>query len=478
MKADQYGTPAEQTRHKASWRTAEKGEGRCDGCQRSDMPVSGNGAVKVHCPWLGCATKPNATCEFHSPIPMPMATEAPDPERVERLLTRPWQSAEYVRAFSGASLVTLTDALSRTDDPHKIESLTNLIRSAERSDPQPESEPMTDPIVIPAGMPESSDTPLKFLPAETIGADDPTEAEQAILESMDVMKMLGRIEMAEFFATVSERVIAETYTKIKESGAWKSIPVRGADGKVATVANLDDWCKATLKKSYRRCQQLTSNLHLLGPALYEQATQIGLRQMDYEAIKALPADDQELIKAAIEAEDRSRVIDLLQEMAVKHGKEKENHAKEKANLELQLAKQQADLKAAHDFADDKSKEVRELKEAEIRRKLGNPNQADQDRAALELRQKSEGLYAAILAEVRSKAIKVLDTHTGPAESTGKLLVAQALGLVWNAIDQLGMALEIVPAADAQMNWEAATVKPGQKAWELTRAELTGQQAEA
>lgn len=69
--------------------------------------------------------------------------------------------------------------------------------------------------------------------------------------------------------------------------------------------------------------QLAYNLNLLGPELYEQAEKIGFKVRDYQALKALPSDEQEIVKQALEAQNKESAVDLMQEMALKHKKEKE-----------------------------------------------------------------------------------------------------------------------------------------------------------
>lgn len=175
-----------------------------------------------------------------------------------------------------------------------------------------------------------ADTPT--LPALVETANQVAAGDAVIMDSLETLKAVGRIEAFQFVATVADRVIAETYVKIKESKTYKGLPYRDAGGKVATVATLEEFCEAFMPKSRRRCEELANNLHLLGPELYEQSEAMGLRQRDYNAIKALPGDQQEIIKQAVAAKDKDTVIELLQDMAVKFDKEKT--ALTKANADI------------------------------------------------------------------------------------------------------------------------------------------------
>lgn len=158
-------------------------------------------------------------------------------------------------------------------------------------------------------------------------------ANNMTLDATDVLLKVGQIQGLQFLLTVGDVAIARIFTNIKESKGYKNLPYRDKDGKPSTVETLDEFCKAFLQKSYTRCFELAKNLETLGVDLYEQAEGMGLRARDYQAIKALPGDDQAIIKQAIETSDREKVVELLQDMALKHAQEKESATKHIADLE-------------------------------------------------------------------------------------------------------------------------------------------------
>lgn len=165
-------------------------------------------------------------------------------------------------------------------------------------------------------------------------------ADNSVIASYEIFKAIGRIETSHFYATISDLAIAKQFEEIKNSKKYKDLPYRDNDGNVRHVADLEEFCQVFLHKSYRRCAELSQNLNLLGEELYQQAEQIGFRARDYQALMALPADDQEIVKQAIETQDRDKVIELLQEMATKHKNDKDNLTKDleetKANYEAQI----------------------------------------------------------------------------------------------------------------------------------------------
>ncbi len=167
-----------------------------------------------------------------------------------------------------------------------------------------------------------------------------TEAEMAF----EAAKTVGQIEASLFYATVADKVIVETFLKLKKNKAYRTLTVKGPDGKPRRVADLEEFCEHFLGRSARRVQELASQYQMLGADLYEQAQLIGFRNQDYRALKSLPAEDQEVIKQAMQTDDRDQVLDLLQEIAARHASEKEaliaeaTEAKETAEARDQVVK--------------------------------------------------------------------------------------------------------------------------------------------
>jgi len=190
-------------------------------------------------------------------------------------------------------------------------------------------------------------------------------ADAVILDAIDVIKAVGRIEMANFYATVSEKALVETYLTIKKSKGYKGLPYKKENGEVATVATLEEFCQVYLKKSYRRCEELANNYNLLGEELYEQAEKIGFRQRDYNALKALPADDRQIIGMAIEEENFDKALELMQQMAVKHQAYKDTTEKKLTELENSAKSKDAVIQK-------KDQKLNELDHELERLKLDNP----------------------------------------------------------------------------------------------------------
>jgi hypothetical protein len=186
-------------------------------------------------------------------------------------------------------------------------------------------------------------------------------ANAAVIGNFDVIKSIGRIEAARFYETVSEKLIAETAITIKQGKQYKGLPYKDADGNMKHVSDFGEFCEVFLGKSYRRVHQLVENYNALGADLYDQAEKMGFRQRDYNALKALPADDRAIIAEAIEAEDLDKALDLMQQMAAKHHREKETTSKQLDELTKDLASKDSVIKKRDQKLNELDHELERLK---------------------------------------------------------------------------------------------------------------------
>lgn len=287
-----------------------------------------------------------------------------------------------------------------------------------------------------------------------------------VMDATEILKRVGRIEGAHFLETVSSRLIVETYIQIKNSKAYKGLPYRNAAGKVETVSTLEEFCEAFMPRSHRRCQQLADAYHLLGPDLYEQAEAIGFRQRDYAALKALPADDQAIVRQAIEAGKLDNAIELMQEMAVKH-------VQEMAALEAVARDAQEAKVIAERQLEAKDKKINELDAKLSKPAVAAPEYGEAEALAA-LDKAVQAAVAAIHAPLRI-AIQDLMGERGAHQlpRTLRQAIAAGLGRVSLAVKDLGADLDL--AAN-----ESTGADQGEDQidaiWAATIAELDAKQA--
>ena len=101
-----------------------------------------------------------------------------------------------------------------------------------------------------------------------------------MMDFEEVHRQIGQIDGLEFTRRVVDVAIAQIFENLRNSGKYKGLPYKDADGNTRRVVTLEEFCEVKLGKSYNRCGELARNLRLLGPELYEQSERLGLRNID------------------------------------------------------------------------------------------------------------------------------------------------------------------------------------------------------
>lgn len=164
--------------------------------------------------------------------------------------------------------------------------------------------------------------------------------------SLEVGKLVGRLESTLFLRHVADKMIAESFIQLREGKQYKELEFKDASGNLRRVADLQEACEILLGRSYRTCAEIAQNFELLGDRIFESAERLGLRAKDYRALRALPSDDQALIKTTIaEATDRDSVTDLIGELTERHAKKLAEKDKAIAELNKQVETKERRVKA-------------------------------------------------------------------------------------------------------------------------------------
>lgn len=268
-----------------------------------------------------------------------------------------------------------------------------------------------------------------------------------IMDAEEALKMVGRIEAADFLATVAEKMIAETAITLKQNKKYKGLPYKDKDGKWQQVTTFAEFCEHKLGKRRRRVDQLIDNYNLLGPELYEQAELIGFRQRDYAALKALPADDRVIIAQAIEAEDLDKALDLMQQLAAKHQREKEYTEKLLDNQAKTLAAKDGVIKEKTEELNRKAERINLLEAA--KRQAVDEQAMPGEYQLTSLQAYARELTVKITATLNSEIVKLYNVFDGQPPKHIELAARQAVGLIvtaaYGVADNMGfepiMALE-------------------------------------
>lgn len=143
---------------------------------------------------------------------------------------------------------------------------------------------------------------------------------------------VGAIQMARtnrYFLRAAE---IRLFEEIKESKKYKDLAVKGPDGNLARRTNLQDFCKLVFGTSYSVLAEESQNLQALGEEAYEASNQLGLNRKQLRLIRSLPDAQRTAVAEAIQAESKSEVVAIIEDLAA------------------QLAQANEDLAAAGDQA--------------------------------------------------------------------------------------------------------------------------------
>lgn len=292
--------------------------------------------------------------------------------------------------------------------------------------------------------------------AITIASEEETKAieEEMAFKAAEAIGMLKALEFSEM---VSARAKVEVFLNLGKSKAYKAIFITDESGNRKRISDLDEFCDHFFGKSARRMRQQAANYHLLGGDLFEASQRIGFRNQDYTALKALPADDQEVIKQAMQPEvDRDHILDLMQEMAARH-------ASVKAALTTKTKEAEETAASRDTIIKNKQARLDQAEEENVKLKR-RVETTTPDEAALEIRKEADRI--AFLAEhgVRAnlrKAFEVLIQH-GDVHQHSEFM----LGL----ITQIEFACDVLrgdfgllkagPDGDSTPHWERGPAQGG------------------
>ena len=163
------------------------------------------------------------------------------------------------------------------------------------------------------------------------------------------------------FATVGEIL---KFKQIKESGEYKGLPYKDANGEIKITTGIKDFCPPFLGISYGTLQEGIQNLSVLGQEFLQKMDQTGLSGSHLRMLRQSSEEDRQSVM-------NNDDLDLNNKAAVKERIE-EIHFNHKT--ELATEKQRADeaeqtVKAVRANSDEKQQELDQNKEIEAERKF-------------------------------------------------------------------------------------------------------------
>lgn len=190
--------------------------------------------------------------------------------------------------------------------------------------------------------------------------------EEAIsFEQFEVARLLGQSQYAELIENFGRVSKIKIYAYLKETKKYKGLSVVDTTGKLLTVSTWQEFCKSQ-GKSFQHIDEDIQNLSAFGEEFLETSQRMGIGYRDLRKLRKLPEAEQELIinGEAVKAEDKESLIDLIEEMSVKHAKDKETLQKKLTTTENELTKRikelEADNQAKDSVLSSKNKKIDEL----------------------------------------------------------------------------------------------------------------------
>ena len=189
-----------------------------------------------------------------------------------------------------------------------------------------------------------------------------TEQQKGVLDSMEVLskkeqvlKDLGQIEAFQFVGKLATVANLKIIQNIKETKAYKGLTYID-DGKLATVASFDQFCKYKLDQPTRTIDDWLLNLKQFGEEFYEASRKVGLTSNHLRKLRQLPNEDRMEVmqNKAIESGNKEQIREVIDELHFKYKQEAKS-------LDSKLKDTEADLTATRDLNAEKTLREEELK---------------------------------------------------------------------------------------------------------------------
>ncbi|HDR1062621.1 hypothetical protein ACFGZ0_06145 [Pasteurella multocida] len=263
---------------------------------------------------------------------------------------------------------------------------------------------------------------------------------QDMAEAYEVMGTLKAFNFVQKLLTVGS---LKKLQEIKETKKYKGLSVVDDSGNLLTVGNFADFCKAcglSDKKIYEDLQ----NLNTFGEEFLETSQRLGLGYREMRKLRQLPEDARaEIVEADYsETADKEDLIEKIEELTVKHAKEKES-------LEAQLKTAKDNYTAQARVLDNKNKRIDQL-DAELEKKKQYINTLTPDEKGGVLRKETSQLVYGAEAILRGqvwKAFETLDAHAQESGIDHKQFMTGVLAEIELVINELRTTFNLPQFAD-------------------------------
>tara|TARA_R110000796_G_scaffold74659_1_gene167901 strand:+ start:6058 stop:7011 length:954 start_codon:yes stop_codon:yes gene_type:complete len=267
------------------------------------------------------------------------------------------------------------------------------------------------------------------------------------VERDQMNRLLGQIEAHRSISKLTNVVSLSKLDNIKKNKLYRALKGRtdiSPEGEeIADVGTWAGFCKM-LGTTASKVDEDLLNLRVLGEEAMTSLKSIGAGYRELRKLRQLPDEERELIiqGEAVQVGDKDALVELIEDMAVRHAKEKEA-------LSQQAEESRQELEASRRVTQDKSNRIAELEEQLHRRQNLTP---DQRVGELSKRLEAEGVKArSLLLPLRSVMVEILDWEDAPRELHHAC--AQQVARLRIELDQMERELGLEPVdLDVDDSW--------------------------
>ncbi len=245
-------------------------------------------------------------------------------------------------------------------------------------------------------------------------------------EQLEINQVLGRVQSLQAVASFVETFSLTQLAQIKEQKLYRKFNNQTMiiDGVEIRLNTWEGFCKA-INSNRITIEDKLANLRLLGEETLERVEALGMTTRELRKLRQLDSTDQKVIISEIEVNtgDKESIIELIEDMSVKHNKAKEE-------LEKQLAEQKEQTDIQKRLVAQKEKKINDLDKEIVRQeKMTVPEQEAQ---ALNILNGSFNLCRGAILDIGVKVTNALEFDSPAAQQSclGSLLILR------NEIDRI------------------------------------------
>lgn len=177
-------------------------------------------------------------------------------------------------------------------------------------------------------------------------------------EQLQLSEKVGALKAFEFTQKLLTVSTIKMLAEIKESKQYKGLQLINQEGKLLTVSSWEDFCQG-IGRSRQHVDLDILNLSAFGEDFLETSQRMGIGYRDLRKLRQIPDADREVIinGEAMQAGDKDSLIELIEDMSVKHSKDKSKLENQVKDLNAEAKAKDRVIQQKQQTIDDKNTEL-------------------------------------------------------------------------------------------------------------------------